>query len=142
MRKFFRKHVEIAPYEEKNSLDRFCLQTFCVYRSFYISVNLLMRKKSRKKTNFVALRRGRRNKLYEKTQGFKYGFTRLTKLCRTHIHVMHTLLIFIILVCVLIFLFSIFRTCCNHCFVLWRHTQFHLTVFSSVFLSCAVQFVQ
>ena len=38
--------------------------------------------------------------------------------------------------------FSIFRACCNHCFVLWRHTQFHLTVFSSVFLSCAVQFVQ
>ena len=28
------------------------------------------------------------------------------------------------------------------CFVLWRHSQFHLTVFSSVFLSCAVQFVQ
>ena len=27
-------------------------------------------------------------------------------------------------------------------FCLWRHTQFHLTVFSSVFLSCAVQFVQ
>ena len=55
----------------------------------------------------------------------------------------HTLLIFIILVCVLIFfLFSIFRACCNHCFVLWRHSQFHLTVFSSVFLSCAVQFVQ
>ena len=53
----------------------------------------------------------------------------------------HTLLIFIILICVLIFfLFSIFRACCNHCFVLWRHTQFHLTVFSSVFLSCAVQF--
>ena len=46
-----------------------------------------------------------------------------------------TLLIFIILICVLIFfLFSIFRACCNHCFVLWRHTQFHLTVFSSVFL--------
>ena len=50
---------------------------------------------------------------------------------------------FIILICVLIFfLFSIFRTCCNHCFVLWRHTQFHFTVFSSVLLSCAVQFVQ
>ena len=49
----------------------------------------------------------------------------------------------VILVCVLIFfLFSIFRACCNHCFVLWRHSQFHLTVFSSVFLSCAVQFVQ
>ena len=47
MRKCFRKHVEIAPYEE-NSLDRFRLQTFCVYRSFYISVHLLMRKKSRK----------------------------------------------------------------------------------------------
>ena len=55
----------------------------------------------------------------------------------------HTLLIFIILICVLIFfVFSIFRACCNHCFVLWRHTQFHLTVFSSVFLSCSVQFVQ
>ena len=34
------------------------------------------------------------------------------------------------------------QKCCNHCFVLWRHSQFHLTVFSSVFLSCAVQFVQ
>ena len=55
----------------------------------------------------------------------------------------HTLLIFIILICVLIFfLLSIFRACCNQCFVLWRHTQFHLTVFSSVFLSCTVQFVQ
>ena len=55
----------------------------------------------------------------------------------------HTLLIFIILICVLIFfVFSIFRACCNHCFVLWRHTQFHLTVSSSVFLSCSVQFVQ
>ena len=55
----------------------------------------------------------------------------------------HTLFIFIILIYVLIFfLFSIFRACCNHCFVLWRHTQFHLTVFSSVFLWCAVQFVQ
>ena len=55
----------------------------------------------------------------------------------------HTLLIFIILICVLIFfLFSIFHACCNHCFVLWRHTQFHLMVFSSVFLSCTVHFVQ
>ena len=34
----------------------------------------------------------------------------------------HALLIFIILICVFIFfLFSIFRACCNHCFVLWRH---------------------
>ena len=55
----------------------------------------------------------------------------------------HTLLIFIILICVLtFFLFSVFRACCNHCFVLLRHTQFHLTVFSFVFVSCAVQFVQ
>ena len=36
----------------------------------------------------------------------------------------HTLLILIILICVLFFiLFTVFRACLDHCFVLWRHTH-------------------
>ena len=51
----------------------------------------------------------------------------------------HTLLIFIILICVLFFiLLSTFRACMDHYFALWRHTQFLFKGFSSVFLCACV----